>query len=105
MIPERPVGGVPEPELERDAPEHQRQQHDQHGEIHRRNDDREGQRKCDQQADAAEDEPGLVPVPDRRDAVHQQVARRRIRREAVEDADTEVEAVQQDIEKDAGSRG
>ena len=93
--------GVAEAELEGDAAEDQRQQHDQDREIDRRDDDREGQRERGQQPDAAEHQPGLVAVPDRRDGVHHQVARRGVRREAVEHADAEIEAVEQHVEEDA----
>ena len=44
------------------------------GKVDRRNDDGEGERKRRQQAEAAEHQPGLVAVPDRRDRVHHQVA-------------------------------
>src|SRR5439155_24215741 len=48
-----------------------------------------------------EHEPGLVAVPDRRDRVHHQVARGAVKHEAVEDADAEVEAVEQDVKEHA----
>ena len=70
-------------------------------EIDRRQDDGEGERKGGEQRHAAEHEPGLVAVPDRRDRVHHQIARAAVGREAVEDADAEVEAVEQHIEKHA----
>ncbi len=53
-----------------------------------------------QQADDAQHQPGLVAVPDRRDRVHDEVARRGVRREAEEDADPEIEAVQHHVEED-----
>ena len=56
------------------------EQHDEDREVHRRDDDRERERKRREQADAAEHEPRLVAVPDRRDRVHHQRARRRRRR-------------------------
>ena len=78
------------------------EQHEQHREIHRRDDDGEGQRKGREQCEAAEHEPCLVAVPDRRDRVHDEVARLQVGLEAVEDADAEIEAVEQHIEEDAG---
>ncbi len=100
VIPRGAVLGVLVAELEGDAAEDERQQHHQNGEIDRRDDDREGERKRRQQRQAAEHEPSLVAVPDRRDRVHRDAARGAIRRKAVEDADAEIEAVEQDIEED-----
>src|SRR5580700_831554 len=81
--------------------ENQRQQHQQDREIDRRNDDGESDREGGQQPDAAENEPGLVAVPDRRDRVHHQIARTAVRRKIVKHADAEIEAVERDIEEDA----
>ena len=61
---------VAETELERDAAEHQRQQHDEDREIERRDDDGEGERKRGQEPEAAQHQPSLVAVPDRRGGVH-----------------------------------
>jgi hypothetical protein len=99
VVPEGPALGVAKAELERHAAEHEREQHDQHREIYRGQDDGEGERKRREQRDAAENEPGLVAVPDGRNRVHHQIARLAVGREAVEDADAEVEAVEQHIEK------
>ena len=55
---------------------------DQDREIDRRDDDGEGERERREQADAAQHQPGLVAVPDRRDRVHHQVARGVVGREA-----------------------
>ena len=93
--------GVAIAEFERQPAEDQRQQHQQDREIDRGNDDGEGDREGGQQADAAENEPGLVAVPDRRDRVHHQFARTAVGREIVEHADAEIEAVERDIEEDA----
>ena len=103
MVPERPVLGIAEAELERDAPEHEGQQHDQDREVDGRNDDGEGQREGRQQPDAAHHQPGLVAVPDRSDRVHHRVARRRVGRQAIEHADAEIEAVEEDVEEDRGA--
>ena len=44
----------------------------------------------------------LLPSQDRRDRVHDQVARIAVRRKIVEHADAEIEAVERDIEEDGG---
>ncbi len=74
-------------ELEGHAAEDQRQQHDDHRQIERRHDHRIGARKCHPQSAAAEDEPGLVAVPERRDGAHHLVALPFARRERKQDAD------------------
>ena len=86
-----------EAELERHAAENERQQHQQNREVNRGDDDRERQRKSRHQADAAEHEPGLVAVPDRRDRIHHDAALARVRHQPVEDADTEIEAVEHHV--------
>ncbi len=70
VLPERAMLRVAEAELERDAAEDQRQQHDQDREIDRGDDDGEGEREGRQQSDAAQNQPGLVAVPHRRDRIH-----------------------------------
>ena len=52
----------------------------------------------------AENEPCLVAIPDRRDRVHDQIARIPVGRESVEDAHAEIEAVQQHVKKDADAK-
>ena len=101
VIPERAMLGVAIAEFERQPAKDQGQQHQQDREIDRRNDDGEGDREGGEQADAAENEPGLVAVPDRRDRVHHQIARIAVGREVVEHADAEIETVERDIEEDA----
>src|SRR5207253_410295 len=61
-----------------------------------------GTRKRHPQPAAAEDEPGLVAVPERRDRVHQGVAVAFAAREGEENADAEIETVEDDIEADGG---
>jgi len=61
-------------ELECDAAKDQRQQHDHDRQIERRQNDRIGERESDHQSGAAEHEPGLVAVPERRDGIHHLVA-------------------------------
>ena len=96
--------GVPVAELESDAAENEGQQHDQDRKVDRRQNDRKSEREGGQERDAAEHEPGLVAVPDRRDRVHDPVARIPVGREAIEDAHAQIEAVQKHIEKDADAK-
>ncbi len=93
--------GVTIAKLEGKAAEDERQQHQEDREIDRRHDDGEGDREGGEEPDATEDEPGLVAVPDRRDRVHDEVARTAVGGEAVEHADAEIEAVERDVEEDA----
>src|SRR6185503_18275094 len=74
--------------------------HDGDREIDRRNDDGEGERKGREQAEPAEDKPGLVAVPDRRNRIHDQRAVVLVACEAVEDADAEIEAIEHDVIED-----
>ncbi len=104
VIPERPMLRVAVAELEGDAAEDERQQHDEDRKVDRGHDDREGEREGGHEREPAEHEPGLVAVPDGRDRVHDQIARIPIGREAIEDADAQIEAVQKHIEKDADAR-
>ena len=90
-------------ELEGHAAEDQRQQHDDDRQIERRHDHRVGLREGDPQAAAAEHQPGLVAVPERRDRVHHLVALAFAARERKQDADAEVEAVEDDVERDRGA--
>ena len=103
-IPERQMLSVAEAELEGDAAEDQRQQHHHDREIDGRDDDGEGERKGGEQRQPAQHQPSLVAVPDRRDRVHHQVARFAVALEAVEHADAEVEAVEDDVEADADAK-
>ena len=59
-----------EAELEGDAAEHQRDQHQQHRQVQRRQHHRVRLGEGRQQAGAAEHQPGFVAVPDRRGGVH-----------------------------------
>src|SRR6185437_10402692 len=49
----------------------------------------------------AQYQPGLVAIPHRRDGVHDEIARRRVRCQSEENADAQVEAVEHDVVKDA----
>src|SRR6202163_999577 len=93
--------GVAVAEFEGEPAEDQRQQHQEDREIDGGNDDGESDREGGQQADAAENEPGFVAIPDRRDRVHHQFARAAVGREVVEHADAEIKTVERDIEEDA----
>src|SRR3981081_2120203 len=63
-----------ESELERDAAPDQAREHQHKRDVEGAQKHRISQRKCREQTCAAEDEPGLVPVPDRRNSVHHRVA-------------------------------
>src|SRR5690242_7953853 len=93
VIPEGEMRGIAIAELEGDPAEDERQQHGEDREVDGGNDDCESERECRQQPDPAEHEPGLVAVPDGCDRVHDEIARGAVWREAVEDADAEIEAV------------
>src|SRR5665213_4453515 len=95
--PEAPQPRVLKAELKRYAAEDEREQHDQDRKIDCRNDDGEGERKCRQQAKPAEHEPRLIAIPDRRDRIHNESAIGFVRREAIEDADAQVETVEDDV--------
>src|SRR5262249_22334907 len=103
MIPEGLALGIAKAELEGDAAKHQRQQHGQDRKIKRRDEDGEGKGKGRKQCDAAQHQPGLVAVPYGRNRVHHEIARSGVRHEVVEHAHAQVEAVEQDIEEDAGA--
>src|SRR5215475_13887720 len=85
--------------FEGDTAKHERQQHHQDRKVDRRNDDRESEREGGEESEATHDEPRLVSVPDWRNRIHHDVARRGIRREPVKHADAEVETVEQHIEE------
>src|SRR5215510_3700994 len=86
--------------FEGDTAKHERQQHHQDWKVDCRNDDGESEREGGKESEAPHDEPRLVSVPDWRDRIHHDVARRGIRREPVKHADPEVEAVEQHVEED-----
>ena len=86
-------------EFKGDAAEHQAEQHRDHGRVERRHQHRIGQRERGHQAAAAEHQPGFVAVPDRRDAVHDDVAIALLRKQRKQDAEAEVEAVHHDIDE------
>ena len=86
-------------EFEGDAAEHQAEQHRDDRRIERRHQHRIGQRECRHQAAAAEHQPGFVAVPDRRDAVHDDVAVALLRKQRKQDAEAEVETVHHDIDE------
>ena len=103
-------GEVPEPmlrfrhrpELERDAAEDEGEQHDDHRQIECRHDHAIGLRESDEETAAAEDQPGLVAVPERRDRGHHRVPVGFLRPRRKEDADPEIEAVEDHVHGDRG---
>ena len=88
-------------EFEGDAAEHQAEQHRDHRRVERRHQHRVGQRKRRHQPAAAEHQPGFVAVPDRRDAVHDDVAIAPFREQRKQDAEAEVETVHHDVDEHA----
>ena len=90
-------------EFEGDAAEHQRQQHDDDRQVERRHDHRIGLREGHPQPAAAQHQPGLVAVPERRDRVHHLIALALGPCERKQDAGAEVEAVEDDVERDRGA--
>ncbi len=102
-IPIFPAGDRDPAELEGDAAKHQRQQHDDDRDVERRHDHRVGLRERDPQAAAAEHQPGLVAVPERRHRVHHLVALALVAGVREQDAGAEVEPVEDDVERDGGA--
>src|SRR5947199_3582006 len=88
-------------ELERNAAEDQAQQHQQNRKVQRRDDDRERRREHREQYNAAQDEPRFVAVPDRRHRAHHQRTRVLVPDEGKENADTEIETVEEHVHEDA----
>ena len=79
------------------------EQHHDHRQIERRHDHRIGVRKRDPQSAAAEHQPGFVAVPERRDRVDHLVLFLLLLGEGEQDADAEIEAVEDDVERDGGA--
>ena len=90
---------VPPAEFEGDAAKDQADQHRDDRRVQRRHQHRIGQRKRRHQAAAAEHQPGFVAVPDRRDAVHDDVAIGLRGKQRKQDAEPEVEAVHHHIDE------
>jgi hypothetical protein len=87
-------------ELEGDAAEDEAEQHRGERRVERRQDDRVGQWKGREQPAAAQHQPGLVAVPDRRDRVHRLVPLLADAKAGKEDADAEIEAVHDHVHRD-----
>ncbi|MCY1299292.1 hypothetical protein D9M70_488150 [compost metagenome] len=83
--------------FEGDAAEDEADDHGDNRGVECRQDRRISERKYRHQTAAAEHQPGFVAVPDRRDGIHHHVAVVLLREERKEDADAEVEAVEDDI--------
>ena len=73
-IPDVPVAGIAPAEFERDAAEHEAEQHRDQRRVERGHHDRISEREGGEQPAAAEHQPGFVAVPDRRDRIHRGVA-------------------------------
>ena len=101
QVPPAPMAGLLQPELEGDAAEDQAQQQQEQRKVDGGNDDRERERKRREQPHAAQDQPRLVAVPDRCDRIHHQRARVVVRCQRRENADAEIEAVEQHVHEDA----
>ena len=99
-IPEFAVAGIAPAELEGDAAEDEAEQHRDQRRVERGQDDRISEREGGEQPAAAEHQPGLVAVPDRRDRVHRLVALLADREAREEDADAEIEPVHHHIGRD-----
>ena len=89
-----------EAELERHAAEDQAEQHDDQRQVGAGQDHRVGEREGREQPGAAEHQPGLVAVPDGRDRVHGEIAVLVGGQEREQDADPEIEAVEQHVHHD-----
>jgi hypothetical protein len=100
VVPDALRGLRLEAELEGDAAEDERDQHDEERHVERRQQDRVGEIEDSEEPAAAQDEPGLVAVPDRRDGEHHPVAPILRPRGREEDADAEIEAVGHDVHGD-----
>ena len=97
VVPERLPAFRAPAELEGDAAEDEAEQHEDDRHVERGQHGGVGQREDRHQAAAAEDEPGLVAVPDRGDRVGHHVAVVLFGEEREEDADAEIEAVEDDV--------
>ena len=106
-VPPHLAGARHPAELEGDAAEHQRQQHQDDREVERRHDHGVGLWEGHQQPAAAQHQPGLVAVPERRHRVDHQVAVALLPEGGKQDADAEVEAVEDHVhgDGDADQRG
>ncbi len=92
-----------EAELEGDAAEDQGEEHDNERHVEGRQQRRVAHREDGEEQRAAEHEPSLVAVPDRRDRAHHGVAVGVVWREGEEDAEAEIEAVHHHVEGDPES--
>jgi hypothetical protein len=98
------VMGLCDPaEFECDAAKHQRQQHDDDRQIEPGHDDAVGHGECNEQASTAQDQPGLVAIPERGDRIHHHIAIGFVGAGRKQNADAEVEAVKNDVKGDCGA--
>jgi hypothetical protein len=103
---ERPVPHMskpsrPEAKLEGKAAENQGEEHQNERHVEGRQQNGVGDRECGDEKRAAEHQPRLVAVPDRRDRVHHEIAVGIARGEREQDADAEIETIHHDIHRDA----
>ena len=102
--------GVPEPaharaaiaELECNAAKDQPDKHQQYRQVEGAEEDRIGRRKGREETCADYHQPGLVAVPERRDAGHHLLAFGFVAGGAEKNADADVEAVEEHVDEDGG---
>ena len=100
LVPEGLMPGVTPAIFERHAAEYEAQQHRDDQRIGRGQDHRIGERESGKQAPSPQHQPGLVPVPHRRDRVHRPVTLAPCGEGREQDADAEIEAVHHHIGED-----
>ncbi len=101
-VPEPAHAGAAIAELERDTTEDQAEQHQQDRQVEGAEKYRVDRREGRKEAGADHHQPGLVAVPERRDAGHHLPALGLIARGAEEDADADIETVEDHVEEDRG---
>jgi hypothetical protein len=89
------------PVLEGDPTQDQACQHQQNQEIKRRHHYGIDERKGSPQDDAGDDQPGFAAVPHRRNGAHHGAPSRLVAGQTEQDSDSEIEAVEQNVEKRA----
>jgi hypothetical protein len=89
--------------FERNTAQDKAEQHHEDRHMQRRHQDRIGQRKRNEQAASAENQPCLVAVPERRYRIHHLIALGFDPCCREQDADAEVESVEDDIHDDSES--
>ena len=90
-----------EAELESNAAPDQPGEHQNHRQVERTQDNRIGEGEGSQERRAAEDQPGLVAIPDGGDRIDHDVPICAIGNEGKQDADPEIESVHDDVHHQA----